>query len=71
MSMTPEELTILKEAVKNMREGNLTDSEKVIFVIGIQAGLYARNDETIKEILHEVADICLVATGEVTQTFEN
>ncbi len=68
--MTPEELTILKEAIKNMREGNLTDSEKIIFVVGIQAGLYS-DDSVIKELLNEVADMCLYTTGEVASTFDN
>jgi hypothetical protein len=56
--MTPEELMLLKETVRNMREGNLTKKEKVIFVTGIQAGLFS-DDKTVQELLNEVADLCL------------
>lgn len=70
--MTPEELMLLKETIKNMREGNLTKKEEIIFVIGVQAGLYS-DDKTIKELLNEVADICLDATDRYIEvkTFDN
>ena len=71
--MTPEELMILKEAIKSMREGNLTDAEKVIFVIGIQAGLYS-DDGEIRGLLNEVADMCLCPVNETNnkvKVFDN
>jgi hypothetical protein len=61
--MSPEELMILKETIKSMREGNLTDAEKIVFIIGIQAGLYSDDDE-IRDLLGEVADLCLISTDD-------
>lgn len=68
--MTPEELNILEEIVKKMREGKLTKTEKAIFVIGIQSGLYS-SDKTIKKLLNEVADICLCSDEDMAKEFDN
>ena len=56
--MTPEEIMILEETIRNMREGNLSKKEKILFVVGIQAGLYSDN-KRIQEMLNEVAELCL------------
>lgn len=56
--MRPEEIMILEETIKHMREGKLTKKEKIIFVVGIQAGLFS-DDKRVQEMLNEVADICL------------
>ena len=39
--MTLEEMMLLKETVESMRKGNMTRKEKMIFVVGIQAGIYS------------------------------
>lgn len=56
--MRPEEIMILEETIKHMREGKLSKKEKIIFVVGIQAGLFS-DDKRVQEMLNEVADICL------------
>jgi predicted GTPase len=56
--MTPEEMMVLEEAIRNMREGNLSKKEKVLFVVGIQAGLYS-DDKKVQDMLNEVAELCL------------
>ena len=58
--MTLEEMMLLKETVESMRKGNMTRKEKMIFVVGIQAGIYS-DDKTVQEMLNDVADMCLQA----------
>jgi len=61
--MTPEEMTLLRETVKNIREGKLTKKEKIIFITGIQAGLYSDNED-VRELLNEIAELCVYDTNE-------
>ncbi len=70
--MTEEELMLLREAIKSMREGMLTKKEKIIFITGIQAGLHS-NDNIVKEMLNEVADMCINGTTEYDKSgkFDN
>lgn len=56
--MNDEEIKLLQEIVSLMENGKLTRKEKIIFVLGIQGGLYS-SDKKVKEQLNKVADICL------------
>jgi hypothetical protein len=56
--MTEEEIQLLKNTVGDMELGKLTRREKILFVLGIQSGMFADN-KVVKGLLNKVADVCL------------
>ena len=56
--MTNEELDLFKNVVDRMESGKLSKQEKILFVLGIQGGMYS-DDNIIREQLNRVAEICL------------
>ena len=56
--MNQEELKLLRKTIDDLKDGSLTVKEKVLFVLGIQCGLYS-DQEYIKDALDEIAEYCL------------
>ena len=52
------EIDYLRQIIDDLKNGKLTQNEKKLFIIGIQAGLYSA-DEEIKTLLTQAADLCL------------
>jgi len=61
--MTEEELELLKNIVDRMADGDLSRQDKILLVLGLQAGLND-NDGRVKEQINRVADLCLVIDAE-------
>ena len=61
--MTEEELDLLKSIVDRMADGDLSRQDKILLVLGLQAGLND-NDGRVKEQINRVADLCLAIDAE-------
>lgn len=67
--MKPEEIKLLREAVNEMREGTMSHREKILFVLGVQSGLYSDLKE-VRSLLLEVAEMCIKVENDDT-SFNN
>lgn len=64
--MNQEELKLLRKTIDDMKNGSLTAKEKVLFVLGIQCGLYS-SQEYVKDALNEIAEYCLSIDAKYTE----
>lgn len=58
MTMNDTEIRLLIDIVDRMEDDDLTDQEKIIFVLGIQSGMDT-GTAAVRDQLDRVADICL------------
>ena len=63
MTMNDTELNLLIEIVDRMENDDMTDQEKIIFVIGIQSGMDIES-VAVRDQLNRVADICLTTDAD-------